>query len=358
MVVVGNLWRMSDAEATALERGGKALTVVFWVGIALAPVAAGLLMISQGAGALKMAAVLAILAVVLIGLSLVLKRDAERVRIELEEILLDEIDVLRDDVRDDIATASRATHRALADKIAIMQQTIENLRGQLDAMRGVIPGIPQPHLRSPNGAGGRGAAQRPAAPGQPPHGVVRHTETVQVTTRHTIVDPADERAGGRVHGQPGKPSYSGSRREDRDRPRGREDSWERANPVRRGAGPGEEGYTRSGDRWASVRSDDRGRELVMGEHRQAVRADGREMHVEDRWASVRRDDDRVIDAEGGDNGSGFWSDNWDAEPDEDRTRKSRRRALPSEPSEPEERWGYEAAPRARRSRDEDDYDRR
>jgi hypothetical protein len=358
VAVVGNLGRMPDAEETEIARGGKALTVVFWIGIALAPLAALLLLASQSAGALKIAAVLAILAVVLIGLSLVLKRDAESVRIELEDMLLDEVDALRADIRQDIATASRTTHRALADKIQAMQQTIENLRGQLDAMRGVIPGIPQPHLRSPNGTAGRGAQRPPAVAGQPPHGVVRHTETVQVTTRQTIVDPADERGGGRVYGQPGAPAYTGSRRDDR--PRGREDPWERPAPTTRRSA--EDGYTRSGDRWASVRADEHGRELLMGEHRQAVRSDGlgTEMHIEDRWASVRRADERGVDVDGP---SGFWSDNWDAEPDDDRARKSRRRALPSEPADPDERWagssGYRDEPiRSRRMRDEDEYDRR
>jgi hypothetical protein len=49
---------------------------------------------------------------------------------------------------------------------------------------------------------------------------------------------------------------------------------------------------RAGDRWASVRSDERGRELRVGERRAAVRADetGTEMRVEDRWASVRREE--------------------------------------------------------------------
>ena len=51
---------------------------------------------------------------------------------------------------------------------------------------------------------------------------------------------------------------------------------------------------RTGDRWASVRSDERGRELRMGERRAAVRADesGTELRIEDRWAAVRRDEPR------------------------------------------------------------------
>jgi hypothetical protein len=52
---------------------------------------------------------------------------------------------------------------------------------------------------------------------------------------------------------------------------------------------------RTSDRWASVRSDDRGgRELQMGERRTAMREDARgtELRIEDRWASVRREEAR------------------------------------------------------------------
>lgn len=48
----------------------------------------------------------------------------------------------------------------------------------------------------------------------------------------------------------------------------------------------------SGDRWASVREDDRGRELRVGERRSSVRSDdrGTEYRVEDRWAAMRHDE--------------------------------------------------------------------
>ncbi|PSK61395.1 hypothetical protein B0E53_06709 [Micromonospora sp. MH33] len=46
---------------------------------------------------------------------------------------------------------------------------------------------------------------------------------------------------------------------------------------------------RTGNRWAAVRDDERGREIRVGERRAAVHADGggTEYRVEDRWASVR-----------------------------------------------------------------------
>jgi hypothetical protein len=336
---------MPTADSYRSKRGGP-LTVVFWIGVALAPLAALLILVSQGAGALRVAAILAVVAVVCIGLSLVLRKDAETMRVELEEVMLDEIDSLRDDVRADIATATRSSHRQLAERLQALQQSLENLRGQLDAMRGVIPAVPHPQGRS--GQGGQRGSGNP--------GVVRHTETVQVTTRQTIVDPRDDQSG-TVYGAP-------SRRGAGDRHFGREGQPEPRRPTPAGY-TADDGYARSGDRWASVRADDRGRELVMGERRRAVRRDGSgtEMHIEDRWAAVRRDDprDRFDADEDGD--SGFWSDNWDAEPDEERRNKTRRRALPSSPSQPEERWSSHQArdsrdSRTRRSRDGDGYERR
>jgi hypothetical protein len=54
------------------------------------------------------------------------------------------------------------------------------------------------------------------------------------------------------------------------------------------------GLRAAGDRWAAVRSDDRGRELRMGERRAEVHSDasGTELRIEDRWAAVRREDAR------------------------------------------------------------------
>src|SRR5690242_6776710 len=117
------------------NRGSGLLKVAFWIGAGLAPLAAALMLISSGASALRMAAVLAIIAVVLIGLSVMLRPDAGRVRAELEETLFDEIDLAREDGRKDIASAARATHKSFSDKLHVVQQQVDALRGQLEATR-------------------------------------------------------------------------------------------------------------------------------------------------------------------------------------------------------------------------------
>jgi hypothetical protein len=389
-------------------RGRPLLNVLFWVGVGLAPVAALLLLLGQGSGPLRIGAVLATLAVVLIGLSITLRGDAETVRQNVEETLFEEIDELRGDLRNDIETAARATHKAFGEKLQVVYNNVEALRGQLEANRpgsarpeapgepargepvrgpshtaerrgsdqggygqsyeraeatdptgprsavtpaGVYGSAPSPVMPPPPQYGTTGGHRhsstsseptrdrRAAAPGggreasPRPHlasGVVRHTETVQVTTRQTIVGPQGHDSGaGNVYGGGNMYGGHGAGSDDPDtggdrspQPARRrrsaepdEESWsdERSREQRGGdegggAGrgpqryerddsgePGDDEYwssLRAGDRWASVRSDERGREVRMGERRAAMNADesGTELRVEDRWAAVRREE--------------------------------------------------------------------
>ncbi|MDQ7906954.1 hypothetical protein RB614_20790 [Phytohabitans sp. ZYX-F-186] len=414
------------ASAPPSERPGRQLlTVVFWVGVGLAPLAALLLLVGQSSGVLRVAAVLAVFAIVLIGVSITLRRDTESMRYDLEETLLEEIDTLRGDVRNDIATAARATHRAFGEKLQALHETVQALRVQmqLDAARGQAAPPPPPArgaAEPPPQVGfarvGYPQQEAPAAAGhasipmppQPPAsghaggrarvpGVVRHTETVQVTTRQTIVDQGDDSdAGGKGYGggSYGANGYGSSASygdwpasAPPSPPRGRraaepeEESWtdqrlrgggdaRRPRPYERGdTGDGDDGRwtgVRAGDRWAAMRSDDRGREVHMGERRAAMHQDdmGSEMRIEDRWASVRReeprrDDHRAEPAWGGgyqDTGGqeSSWSqDRWE--------RRGSAGALPAGGIEPTTSWGQqwstperEPAGRRRRYRDEDD----
>ncbi len=372
---------MPASETQEGRRGGRLLTVVFWIGVGLAPLAALLVLVSSRDAALRVAAVLAILAVVLIGLSIMLRPDASSVRIELEETLLDEIDMLRDDVREDISTAARATHKAFSEKLQTLHQNIESLRGQVEAVRAA--GTAQsaeakpPPVRSAPVQASASVGGGMVGGGVVGGGVVRHTETVRETTRQTIVDSGrDGDRGGTVYGGTGGSTGGvyGSRTADRVTPgvrRGGTDTgewgvrrsgrgdWETVDPRRdadadrtgepwtdprlreraaedrydtsprgiRGSARVElprsdarddyrTGDTRrprpydrddedtgadagwSGarsDRWAAVRSDDRGRELRMGERRAAMHSDesGSEIRIEDRWAAVRHEESRT-----------------------------------------------------------------
>src|SRR5215467_11494790 len=107
------------------ETRARLQTIQFWSGIALAPLAALLLLF----GAATAAAALAIIAVVVLGLVVIMRRD-DSARLDIEETLLDEIDMLRDDVRADITTAARATHRALAERVATLHQSLSAMQQQ------------------------------------------------------------------------------------------------------------------------------------------------------------------------------------------------------------------------------------
>ncbi|MEU8160617.1 hypothetical protein [Micromonospora parva] len=280
------------------------LTMLFWAGVALAPVAALILLVADGNGPLRFAAVLAILAVVLIGLSIALRPEGEVDSVRTDE-LLDEIEGLRRELRSEIVAAAQRGNQAL-DQAQRAQEAIAAVRRRLDvsgaALAGAAPAVEpagagrarvaaveppvddtpaarsrvpgdasagRARVSSPDDAPRWGRSEHPdddepgyarAAPEPPatagtyggerptaaaygsarprehdrpepahrPGGVVRHTETVHVTTRHTVVDggaaePAG-RYGGGYAGQwtpPAQEWTRGGDADERPRPAGR-----------------------------------------------------------------------------------------------------------------------------------------
>ncbi|SCG75951.1 hypothetical protein [Micromonospora humi] len=282
---------MPASVAPADKRTPTLLTVLFWIGVGLAPLAALILLIADGNGTLRFGAVLAILAVVLIGLSIALRAengaDAEELREELEE--------LRRELRAEIVAAAQRGNQAL-DQARRAEEAAGAVRHRLDAAAAGLAAAPaeerpggrarvplagayeagpaHPTGRAEHEPGGRygadqraeparagrhdvertgadgyaaegrarpeprgagrdrsadhdeehpgfaghaaeparpagrasagvyGAARAPepgARPASRPVGVVHHTETVHVTTRHTIVgggEPSGSRYGG------------------------------------------------------------------------------------------------------------------------------------------------------------------
>jgi hypothetical protein len=308
-----------------LDTRARLLMYARWATIGLAALFGLIFAVFGGATSLRLAASMAVLAVVVVLISITIN-GPQSTKVHLEETLLDEIDMLRDDVRADITTAARATHRALAEKVAHLHGDLEHMRRTLDA---------RPLGSVPTGTSAVGAPVQRRAIG-PAGPVVHHTETVHVTTHQTYVDPADDVPAERY---PQRPAARRPERDDRadyergraaetdrvrpderwDAPRDRrqaapQDDWsERARartpmpadpyedsgeiPARRGSRSRDDDPAddprwtgmRSGDRWAEVRADDRGRELRMGERRKTVRADetGTQMRIVDRWSSVR-----------------------------------------------------------------------
>ncbi|WP_199737010.1 MULTISPECIES: hypothetical protein [Micromonospora] len=260
------------APVAPAEKRTPLLTVLFWIGVALAPLAALILLVADGNGALRFGAVLAILAVVLIGLSIALRPEGGGTA-EAEE-LREEIEQLRRELRGEVVAAAQRGNQAL-DQARRTEESVTVLRRRLDAAaagiaaaaglttgaadepagaRARVPapepyddryeqpdqggtGWGQPAARRGEDESGRRSqpgtrygSERSAQPGgtdrpqsgvygaprtpepdvrpEPGHrqvGVVHHTETVHVTTRHTIVDGgADPAAAGRYGGYAGR----------------------------------------------------------------------------------------------------------------------------------------------------------
>ncbi|MFF3864301.1 hypothetical protein [Micromonospora sp. NPDC001898] len=257
---------MPDPVAVADRRESRLLPVLFWTGVAFAPVAALILLVADGNGPLRFAAVLAITAVVLIGLSISLRTDDGGSQADIGALhddigaLHDDIEELRRALRGEIVAAAQRGNQAL-DASQRAQDQVAALRRRLDAVataaapepsaersagtgrarvplaeayddahrpqdideahsgRVRVPGTapddeppvrwPRPTARygpdRPAQPGGPGPAEpdaRSSGPGAPEPaprpvapepaarsvGMVRHTETVHVTTRHTVVD--------------------------------------------------------------------------------------------------------------------------------------------------------------------------
>ncbi|MFJ1541784.1 hypothetical protein ACIODS_24880 [Micromonospora chalcea] len=258
---------MPASVAPADKRNPTPLTVLFWIGVGLAPLAALILLIADGNGSLRFGAVLAILAVVLIGLSIALRPEGGSGGAASEE-LREELEQLRRELRAEIVAAAQRGNQAL-DQARRAEEVAGAVRHRLDAAAAGLASAPAPER--PSGAarvpaagayeadrghpagrdedepalsaysGGRysgepdgdapragrhdaepaRAAVRPpdrpasgvygsarvsepaARPESRPVGVVHHTETVHVTTRHTIVGGGAEPTGARYGGFPG-----------------------------------------------------------------------------------------------------------------------------------------------------------
>ncbi|WP_207916965.1 hypothetical protein [Micromonospora sp. KC723] len=303
------------APALIDKRHPQLLTVLFWIGVAIAPVAALILLVADGNGPLRFAAVLAIMAVVLIGLSIALRGDSGGQPHGVD--VLDELEQLRRELRSEIVAAAQRGNQAL-DQAQRVENQVNALRRRLDAAAaGIVAAVGLTGVEEPAGTGrarvpapepqddpqgGRrraveepatwnGAAadrddepagsrygvvgggpvsgqaggyghDRPAAaasagvygaarPAPEPQGrpVLRHTETVRVTTRHTVVDGADPGVAGGYGGYAGRWS-SGAE----------EPSWNAPEPEGSRAGQRDDpGWSAPRDErpWAAGRSDER-----------------------------------------------------------------------------------------------------
>lgn len=219
-------------------RRGQLPQTLFWAGMALAPLAVLVLLFGQSTGSLRVAVVLAVLTIVLLAISIALRPTVEMVRVDIEHRVLDEMERIRLRSREETAAITHNAQRAIAERIAGLHESVEHLRAQVNQVQQVQAYVDSALFAPPAlGHHAPAAIDGPA----PPPGVIRRTETVQVT-RHTTYDDT-----GLIYGN----------RADYDRRGAVDGEWREATDGR--AEPHREGRwtPREEDRWAALRPAER-----------------------------------------------------------------------------------------------------
>src|SRR4051794_19940954 len=105
-------------------RRGKLVQGLFWGGVGLAPVAILVLLFGSGTGSLRIAVTMSVLTIVALAVSIAMRPSVEIMRVDIEHRVLDEMERVRLRTHDDITTAARNTHRALTERIHILNATV------------------------------------------------------------------------------------------------------------------------------------------------------------------------------------------------------------------------------------------
>jgi hypothetical protein len=108
------------------QRSARLLPALVWGGVALAPIAVLVALIGGGTGSLRFAVLLLAVAVVLIGSSVLIRNDPTLLRLDLDERLAQGIEAAREEIRDEIAAAARATHH----RVQTLQDDIVRFQSQ------------------------------------------------------------------------------------------------------------------------------------------------------------------------------------------------------------------------------------
>ncbi|MBU8857485.1 MULTISPECIES: hypothetical protein [unclassified Micromonospora] len=182
---------MPASVAPAEKSTPTLLTVLFWVGVGLAPLAALILLIADGNGSLRFGAVVAILAVVLIGLSIALRPESGSGGAASEE-LREELVQLRRELRAEIVAAAQRGNQAL-DQARRAEEVAGAVRHRLDAAAAGLASAPASASASTSAS----APERPSGAARVPV-----TGTPDAGRAHPASRDDDE---------PARPAYSGGR---------------------------------------------------------------------------------------------------------------------------------------------------
>jgi hypothetical protein len=243
---------MPDPDADE-RQSARLLTALVWGGVGLAPVAVLVALLGGSDASLRFALLLLAVAVVLIGASMLIRNDPVLLRHDMDDRVTQSAEMLREEMRDAIAAAARASHH----RVQLLQDEIARLPG------GPLPGAPMPGVPLPGApvAGARPAgvpAQRtPGATSRPipvtgAAAVARAVPVPSATAAVARAVPPAPAAAGRGRVQAPSPDDGPARRDSTpahggDGP-GRRDSIPAHGgdgPRRRGEAPAESGGRRS-----------------------------------------------------------------------------------------------------------------
>jgi hypothetical protein len=116
---------MADPDADE-QRSARLLTALVWGGVALAPIAVLVALIGGGDASLRFAVLLLAVAIVLIGSSMLIRNDPTLLRLDIDDRLAQGIEAVREEMRDEIAAAARATHH----RVQTLQDDIVRFQSQ------------------------------------------------------------------------------------------------------------------------------------------------------------------------------------------------------------------------------------
>jgi hypothetical protein len=120
------------------EQGHSAslLRALIWAGVGLAPVAAVVVLLGGSDGSVRFGVLLIAVCVVLIGASMLIRSDPVLLRMDVEDRVAEEVDLLREELREQIAAASRATHH----RAQSLEEGLAHARPPASGQSGSEPG--------------------------------------------------------------------------------------------------------------------------------------------------------------------------------------------------------------------------
>ena len=217
---------MPDRDA-AERQSARQLTAMIWAGVGLVPVAVLIVLVGGGDRSLRFAVLLMAVSVVLVGASLLIRNDPELLRMDVADRVADQTDALRDELREEVAAAARATHhrvQALQDEVARLQR--DRLPSAavwpgpdpaaLDPSRGHLPGAGAPAATGAVGAVPPAARRMVTAVASAATGAVGATVPAArgaVTGAAPVPRPSGDRDARRPAGTMGTPTGVGRGRE-------------------------------------------------------------------------------------------------------------------------------------------------